>query len=312
MLRRSLSVIAAVLLTVGCQASSTTIIPNLPASTHFYVGNDNTPGGVLQYTLPLTAGLASNFSVASNNVVSVVIDPNGNMVVGDNAGHLTYFTTVLGATSTPAASFTNGAASNNGQLAFSSAGSLYAGNVGNAVNVFARPFTNASTPAQTITGAGLASVIGVGFDAAQNLYVANAGAGTAITCSSGAGSCSNLAVFAPPYTGAPIFSTMVASTAYRKLAVSSTQVIVANVAGAGGMDVYNLPLTAASAPAFRIANVQTPEGMALDASGNLYAGNLNNATVTVYTPPFSAVSAPSSTLTVSAGAFAIFGIAVGP
>jgi len=312
MLRRSFPLLAAVLLTLGCQSSTTLNVPTIPTVVHFYVANDNAAGTIVQYTLPLTAGQASNFAFAFPNGVAVAVDANGNVAAGDNAGHLTYYTTPLSAATTPAAAFNNGAASNNGQLAFSTAGSLYAPNVGNSVNVFTRPFSNASTPSQTITAAGMVSVIGLGFDTAQNLYLANAGAGTAITCGSGAGTCSNIVVFAPPYTGAPIFSTNVLTTAYRKIAISSTQLFAANVAGAGGIDVYNLPITAASAPAFRIANAQTPEGLALDANGNLYAGNLNNATVTVYTPPFSAASAPSTTLTVSAGAFAIFGIAVGP
>jgi len=312
MARRSVVILASVLLTVGCQSSSSTTVPSFGSNPHLYAGNDNTPGGVLQFTLPLTAGEASNFAVATNNTVTVTPDGSGNMAVGDNAGHITYFTSPLGSTSTASATFNNGAASNNGQFAFSTAGSMYAATVASSVNVFARPLTNASTPSQNITAAGLVSVIGLAFDSAQNLYVSNAGAGTAITCSSGAGTCSNLAVFAPPYTGAPIFSTNVASTAYRKIGLSSTQLFAANVAGAGGIDVYNLPITAASAPAFRIADAQTPEGITVDTNGNLYAGNLSNATVTVYAPPLSAASAPTVTLTVSAGAFSLFGIAIGP
>jgi hypothetical protein len=134
------------------------------------------------------------------------------------------------------------------------------------------------------------------------MYVANAGAAS-----------SNIYVFAPPYTGAPTVVTAgVAGAAYRKLGMSATQLFVANVAGTGGIYVYNLPLTAASVPAFIIPNAQVPEAIAVDSSGNVYAGNLNNSTITVYSPPFSAASVPATTLVVGGGTYAIFGMAIGP
>ena len=98
---------------------------------------------------------------------------------------------------------------------------------------------------------------------------------------------------------------------YRKIALSSTQLFVASVAGAPGrVDVYTLPITAASVPAFSMTNVNTPEAMAMDSSGNLYVGNLTDATIRVFAPPFSASSTPTTTLTLT-GTFALFGIAVG-
>ena len=82
--------------------------------------------------------------------------------------------------------------------------------------------------------------------------------------------------------------------------------------GAGRVDVYSLPITAASAPAFSlVSGVNIPEGLAIDAAGRLYIGNLGDATVTVYTPPITASSVPTLIYKVSTGAFAIFGIAVG-
>jgi len=95
--------------------------------------------------------------------------------------------------------------------------------------------------------------------------------------------------------------------------VNATQLYAASVANAPGrVDVYNLPITAASTPAFNLqTGVNTPEGLALDPAGNLYIGNLSDATVTVYTAPITAGSVPSLIFKVSTGAFAIFGIAVG-
>ncbi|HEV7427446.1 MAG TPA: hypothetical protein VGQ46_13865, partial [Thermoanaerobaculia bacterium] len=153
-------------------------------------------------------------------------------------------------------------------------------------------------PSQTITVAGTA-FIGLGFDAAQNLYLSNSGG------------VSNLYVYAPPYTGAPIITPGIPTSAYRQLTIIGNQLFVNDVAGTfGKVDVYNLPLTAASTPAFSITNgINTPEGAASDLSGRLYIGNLSNATVTVYTAPFSASSAPVVTVTAGSGSFAIFGIA---
>ena len=54
-----------------------------------------------------------------------------------------------------------------------------------------------------------------------------------------------------------------------------------------------------------------PEGVALDAAGNLYVGNLGDSTVTVFAPPFSSGSAPTLTFTVNNGTFTIFGIGIG-
>ncbi len=46
--------------------------------------------------------------------------------------------------------------------------------------------------------------------------------------------------------------------------------------------------------------MSTPEGIAMDAVGNLYVGNVTDATVRVYAPPFLAASAPAVALTVGA------------
>lgn len=290
-----------------------------PVPLHLYVGNDNTPGSVLSFNLPLTVGTTSNFGIVSNNVVAVQVDANGNLAVGDNAGNLKFFTAPLSGASVPAASFTNGAASNNGQIAFDNAGNFWAATVSNRMNQFTTPFSNASTPANFVTNAALVSAIGVAIDSAQNLYVANAGVGTNVTCPGGAGQCSDLLVYAPPYTGAPTITPNVSGpfpgshTAYRKIALTATQLFAASVSDPPGrVDVYNLPITAVSVPAFNIATgVNTPEGLAVDPSGNLYVGNLSDATVSVFAPPFSSGSVPTLIFKVSTGAFAIFGIAIG-
>ncbi|HEV7570860.1 MAG TPA: hypothetical protein VGQ21_05120 [Thermoanaerobaculia bacterium] len=273
------------------------ILP-VAAQQHLYVGDDNVAGGVQQYTIPVTNASTPNFKVPANSVLSMAINASGGMAVGLLGGNIQFFNPPLSGASVPAATFSNGGASNNGQIAFLPSGDFFAATGSTKVNRFAPPFTNASTPSQTITVAGTA-FIGLGFDAAQNLYLSNSGG------------VSNLYVYAPPYTGAPIITPGIPTSAYRQLTIIGNQLFVNDVAGTfGKVDVYNLPLTAASTPAFLITNgINTPEGAASDLSGRLYIGNLSNATVTVYTAPFSASSAPVVTVTAGSGSFAIFGIA---
>ena len=294
-----------------------------PVPLHLYVGNDNAGAQILQFNLPLTAATTSNFTITStNNVVAVAVDANGNLAAGLLNGNIDYFQAPLSGTSVPNLTFSNGGASNNGQGAFLANGNLWAATVSNKVNRFNIPTVGA--PAQVVTDAGMVSDIGVAIDPAQNLYIANAGTGNAAACvgtsQPGGGCGSNLYVYAPPYTGAPIitpsvinFPSATNSTAYRKIGVNATRLYAASVAnGTGRVDVYNLPITAASTPAFALTNgVNTPEGIALDPAGNLYIGNLSDATVTVYNAPITAASVPSIIYKVSTGAFAIFGIAVG-
>lgn len=275
-----------------------------PVPQHLYVGNDNPAAQIEQFTIPITATSTPNFTLtAGGNVVSLGLDATGDLAVGLLNGNLQFFPAPLSGTSTATATFSNGGATNNGQIAFMSSGGFWAANVSNRVNRFNPPFSNASTPAAFVTDPGMVSDIGVAIDAAQNLYIANAGAGTT----------SNLYVYAPPYTGTPIITPPVAATAYRKATVSATQLFVCSIAGATGrVDVYTLPITATSTPAFAITTgMNIPEAVALDAAGNLYVGDLGDSTVRVYTPPFSATSAPTVALTVGPSPFAIFGIAIG-
>ena len=271
---------------------------------HLYVGNDNTPGTVQAYTLPITASSTPAFAFASNNVVSIGLDANNNALVGDNAGHLQFFTAPLSATSTPSVTFNNGSASNNGQIVFNFGGQAFAATTSTAVNVFTPTFTSSSAPSTVISG-GLVSAMGDVLDNLGNLYVANAG--------TGGGTGTDIEVFAVPYTGGPAVTTPnQATTAYRKMAGSGSTLYVCSVAGTTGrIDAYGLPLTNTSVPAFAITTgVNVPEAIVFDQNGNMYLGNLGNSTVTVYTPPFSAASAPAVTLALP-GTFAIFGLAIG-
>jgi hypothetical protein len=286
---------------IGCGGNSTT--PAAPQ--HLYVGNDNAGATILQFTLPITNTSMPSVTVAAtngtSNLTALAVDASGDLATGDNAGHLAGFPAPITSSSTATATFSNGTATNNGQLAFNTAGNLFATTTSTKVNVFNPPISSSSTPAQSITDASLTSAVGAALDNSGNLVVSNAGAGG-----------STLTVFAPPYTTASFVTPSAAGTAYRKVALNTSQLFVASVApGTGKIDVYNLPLTASSAPVFSMTNVNVPEAVAFDSSGNLYVSNIGgvNGTVTVFTPPFSASSTPTVTLTLTGGS--TFGIAIG-
>jgi hypothetical protein len=265
------------------------------AAPTLFVGTDSGTGTINGYTLPITASSTPAFTLNPGNpTVAVGVDSAGNVMAGSLGGTLTYFPSPL--TGSPSASFADGASISSGQIAFLPNGNVWVGSVAlQPINHFAPPFTNASVPASTLAPPGVS--IGLTFDAALNLYAADSG---------------RIFVFPPPYTGAPAVTTAtVAGFAYRKMAVSGSQLFVPTSApGTGAVEVYNLPLTAASVPAFQIATgTNFPEAIAFDVSGNMYVGNLGSSSVTVYSPPFTAASAPNITLNIPA--FAIFSLAIG-
>jgi hypothetical protein len=293
-----LSIAIVILSLTACGGSSTPV-----ATEHLYVGNDKAGASILQFTLPITSTSTPSVTVAPTtgtaNLTALALDAAGDLATADNAGHLAIFKAPITSSSTASATFSNGTASNDGQLAFNTAGALLAATVSTKVNVFNPPLSNTSTPAQSVTDASLTSAIGAALDSSGNLVVSNAGAGS-----------STLTVFAPPFSSASFVTPAAAGTAYRKVALNTNQLFVASVSGTTGqIDVYNLPLSASSAPVFSMTNVNVPEALAFDSHGNLYVGNLGDATIRVFTPPFSASSTPSVTLTVTGAA--IFGIAIG-
>ena len=265
----------------GIAISQQNAAPVTPAPQHLYLANIHAPYGVLQYNLPLTGGSTPNFSIATVfQPTAVALDGAGNLGVGDFSGHLKVFTAPLSGSSTPAAAFNNGTATRNGQIAFASDGDMWAGTASTTVNEFTPPFSNASTPAPFSGNGTLASTRANAFDAAQNLYIANYTGTT------------RLVVYAPPYTGAPIVTPGVTSFP-SGIAISATQLFL-SLHYPGRLDVFTLPITATSVPAFSLmTGLSDPAGVALDASGNLYVANFSNSTVAVYTPPMTSSSTPS-------------------
>ena len=294
----------------ACGGSTNPPVPPGPPSGTQHLYTNATTGHALQFALPLTGSTpTATLSLATaSDVSAVAVDSAGNVATGDLAGNISIFNGPITGSASASATFKNGTATSVEQMVFNSAGDLFATSFTNQINVFTHPLTSASTPSQVITSANLTSGFGVALDSANNLIVSNS--------PNRAGS--NLLVYAPPYTGLPIATAVVPAANYSDLAISGTQLfVVASQVSASRIDVYNLPLTAASAPAFSISTglfggSVSATGVALDSSGNLYAGlggNLgttDSGGVRIYVPPFSGASAPN----VTTGVFA-FTMAVG-
>ncbi|OAI57671.1 hypothetical protein AYO50_01005 [Acidobacteria bacterium SCGC AG-212-P17] len=288
---------------VACGGSNKPTEPGPPPGTqHLYT--NGALGHAVQFALPLSGSTpTATLSIPTASTVSAMaVDSAGNVAVGAFGGSISIFNAPVTGSASASATFQNGTSTFVENLAFNSAGDLFATTNSNSINVFTHPLTSASTPSQVITSVNLTSSDGIVFDSANNLIVSNLLPGP---------TASNLLVYAPPYTGLPIATATVPAATYRQMAISGTQLFVGNSqVSLSKIDVYNLPLTAGSDFAFFIRNgifggSATGDGVAVDSSGNLYAGLSGNTgppdvgDIRIYVPPFSTASAP----TVATGVF---------
>jgi hypothetical protein len=286
--RRLLCLIAAAFIACLTACGGSTKLPGPPPATqHLYT--NGALGHAVQFALPITGSTpTATLSLPTTiNVSALAVDSAGNVAVGASDGSILIFNAPITSSSSASATFKNGTSTSVDNLAFNSAGDLFATTFSNSINVFTHPLTSASTPSQVITSVNLTSSVGIVLDSANNLIA------------------SNLLVYAPPYTGLPIATAAVPAASYRQMVISGTQLfVVASQVSQSRIDVYNLPITAASSFAFFIKNgisggSATGDGVAVDSSGNLYAGLSGNTgppdmgAIRIYVPPFSAASAPN-------------------
>jgi hypothetical protein len=291
----------------ACGGSTKPSVPGPPPATqHLYAAGATSQA--LQFALPLTSSTpTATLSLATaSDVTGMAVDSAGNVALGDTSGNISIFNGPITGSASPSVTFKNGTSTFAEGLAFNSAGDLFATTNGNSINVFTHPFTSASTPSQVITSASLTTTVGVVLDSANNLIISN-------SPSLAAGS--NLVVFAPPYTGPPITTAVVLASNYGEMAISGTQLFVVNsLVSTSKIDAYNLPIAPSGTSAFLITNglfggSVSASGVAVDSSGNLYAGLGGNlgppdmGGIRIYAPPFSAASAPN--VTTGVGAFTL-------
>jgi hypothetical protein len=272
--------------TVNPSKQGTATVTVTPAPQYLYVGDDNATGSLRVYLLPLTANSTPVATVPMNKAFTMGANST-TLAVATLDGTLSFFNLPITSSSTPYASF---AAGSDGTPLFFSETSLYQGGSGK-INIYSAPFASSSVPSGSVTTAGL-SPADLARDPAGNVYET--------------GGDNTIGVV----TGGTLTTTMtaVAGTAFRGMAASATQLFVAGFNGAANnLYIYALPLTAASTPAVTINLGSTifPEGVALDANGNLYVGAFSQ--LLVFAPPFGSSSVPMVNLTTTA---LIFGIAV--
>jgi len=161
-------------------------------------------------------------------------------------------------------------------------------NAGNGVvDVYAMPLTAASTATIEFKDPGFSDPDDLTFDAAGRLFVADFGANE-VFC------------FTPPFTASSTSSFALSGfNEPEDVAFDKTGNMYVAEANGNKVTVFNAPITASSTAAFSITNgTNHPYAVQFDATGRLFVVNDSNASinVNVYTPPFSAASAPSFTI----------------
>ncbi|MDE2483260.1 MAG: hypothetical protein KGN02_13870, partial [bacterium] len=223
-----------------------------PAATqHLYVANGS-GGNVLEYTSPFSASSSPSVNLNIGGTIWGVAADSSYVAVEDSTGYIYLFAQPLSASASPVAQFQG--FSQGGQLLFDASGNLYTSGQTSGVLEFSPPFSNTTTPVKTILGD--TASFSLAMDYQSNLYVGNLGM-------------NQIDIFASPYSGTP---TSVPQPGTYGLASYATYLYGADALNAA-IDVYNLPMTAGSTPAFHIANAD-PHALAADtSSGTLYVGD---------------------------------------
>ncbi len=202
----------------------------------------------------------------------------------------------------PAATLADGQWAAFSGIAFDPAGDIVAtdriGTSSYVVSTFVPPFTSTAKPSSIIVNPTIVTANALMLDCTENLYVADTVFDTPLNVAS------NLVVFTPPYSGTPIVTAPVGGANYVGLAATSRQLFACSSVGQqpGRIDVYTLPISGTSVPAFSITTgFLYAQSIAVDAAGTLYVASPGTGTVVVYTPPFSASSTPSASLKTGIG-----------
>jgi hypothetical protein len=298
---RAISVaLAAGLILSACSSSATTTNPPPPpapppppppppppGSQHLYLGQDDIPGKILVYNLPLTTSSTPVATVPYNADVSLSV--NATILAANRLSDYTvsFFHLPLTSASTAYATIPVGLLES---PLFLPTGALYLSGP-DTINVYTPPFTSASTPTGRVLTPNVTAK-SMTIDPNGTVYAANADHIDVIT-------------------GGAVTTTLTAApgTEFGGLAASATQLFACEGTGfASHVFIYSLPLTASETPGV-IMNSGTIGigGCALDSSGNLYI--TWGPTVVVFAPPFTSTSTSKLALSIDGGAS---GIAIGP
>lgn len=248
------------------------------------------PPRVLEFALPVTS-TSTPKQVVTTMSAPVAEDSNGNFAI-PNIFSVDIVKGPLTDSPSPFLTFSM-PTGNAGFPAFDAAGDLFVPDKENTIYRIPAPLNPGNPSAQVITlpsstGLGPTQALSAVVDSNNDLIVLDPGG--------------VLFVVAPPYTGIPI---QVPLNAPQQLsAIIGNQLLLIHIGGTGlvgqQVDVFDLPLSASSHPAFSIsAGVTNAIALTGDQGGNLYiVDSFKN--ILVYTPPFSTSSSPCVTLDAAA------------
>lgn len=290
---RAISIAASAgLILAACSSSTATTNPPPPPpppppTQHLYIGQDDIPGKILVYDLPLTASSTPVVTLPYDADVSLSV--NATTLAANKISDYTVslFRLPLTSASVPYATLPVGWLETPLLLP---SGPLYLA-IADTIHVYSSPFTSASTPSSRVVTPNL-TAHSLAIDPNGTVYAASADRIDVIT-------------------GGSVTMTLAAAagTEFDAISASATQLFACEGTGfASHVFVYSLPLATTATPTV-IMNSGTvgANGCALDASGHLYI--TWGPTIVVFTPPFTSASTPTLSLSLNGGGS---GIAIGP
>jgi hypothetical protein len=261
------------------------------------------PDAVLVYAPPYTGAPVATITTGIFNPVSLAVDGSGRVYVANcvtcwvtHPDTVTEYAPPFSNSSSPVTTVAIGV-SHPTKVLLNSSGDLFVAGCtqpcsGMIVNRYKAPLTDDSAPASTLATAWF-GFVGMAMDSKDNVLVANCNA----SCSGSAPD--SLLAYAPPnYGGAPASVTSGIPDPSSLGVDGSGHVFVGGTIACAlppcagtQVSVYKAPYAPASTPIATVANgVSFPEGMTVDASGNLYVVNDGTQDVTEYPASFSDAS----------------------
>ena len=270
-------------------------------------------GHAVQFALPLTGSTptATLSLPTASDVTAVAVDSAGNVAVGAFGGSISIFNAPITGSASASATFKNGTSTSVDNLAFNSAGDLFATTNSNSINVFTHPFTSASTPSQVIACVNLTGDLGIVLDFTNNLIVSNSPAWRPTPGPAGLRPALHRP-FVHYNRGGPRH--FLPPNGHQRHAVTWFLLSAGQLYQESTFTICRSRRPAHShlpSPTAPVGSSVTGDGVAVDSSGNLYAGLSGNTgppdmgTIRIYVPPFSGASAPNVTTGVFGTSLAI-------